>query len=304
MSQSTSRATAVACRFVADRVIAVHGGCGNPAAGLVRDEAAYHRAIAEALEAGGEVLEDGGSALDAVQAAVESLEDCPLLNAGRGSVLTADGGVEMDASIMSGADLRAGAVAAVAGVRHAVALARLVMERTSHVLLAGAGAERLAVSAGLEVCEPDWFVTDRQRDRWMASKGTVGAVALDSSGHLAAATSTGGVRDQLPGRVGDSPLIGAGTYADDATCAVSCTGDGEAIVRVSLAAEVSALMRLRGLALTEAGEGALRRVAALRGDAGLIALDRGGNVTMPANTTVMHRGVRRNGGVPETAVFV
>lgn len=303
MSQSTSRATPVACRVVADGVIVVHGGCGNPAAGVVRDEESYHRALADALEAGGELLESGGPALDAVQAAVESLEDCPLLNAGRGSVLTSDGAVEMDASIMSGADLRAGAVAAVTGVRHAVALARAVMERTPHVMLAGAGAERVAVSAGLELCEPDWFVTERQRERWMASHGTVGAVALDSAGHLAAATSTGGVRDQLPGRVGDSPLIGAGCYAEDATCAVSATGDGEAIIRCALAAEVAALMRIGGLALSAASEGALRRVGALRADAGLIALDRCGNVAMPANTTVMHRGVRRNGGAPETAVF-
>jgi L-asparaginase / beta-aspartyl-peptidase len=179
-----------------------------------------------------------------------------------------------------------------------------VMETTRHVLLAGPGAERLAVSNGLELCEPDWFVTDRQRERWVAAKGTVGAVALDSAGHLAAATSTGGVRGQSPGRVGDSPLIGAGTYADDASCAVSCTGDGEAIIRAGLAAEVSALMRVGGLPLTAATKTALERVGSLRGDAGLIAVDAGGNIAMPANTTVMHRGVTRNGGAPETAVFV
>jgi isoaspartyl peptidase/L-asparaginase-like protein (Ntn-hydrolase superfamily) len=272
---------------------------------VVRDEAAYHEAISDALAAGSDVLEGGGSALDAVQAAVESLEDCPLLNAGRGSVLTTDGSVEMDASIMSGADLRAGAVASVTGVRHAVALARVVMDETSHVLVTGAGAERLAGEHSLEVCSPDWFITDRQRERWMASKGTVGAVALDGDGHLAAATSTGGVRGQLPGRVGDSPLIGAGTYADDATCAVSATGDGELIIRAGLAAEVSALMRLSGLGLERACAHALRdRVGPLRGDAGLIAVDAAGNVAMPANTTVMHRGVRRNGGSAETAVFV
>jgi beta-aspartyl-peptidase (threonine type) len=285
-------------------VIAVHGGCGNPAAGVVRDEAAYHRAIAEALEAGSSVLEAGGPALDAVQVAVESLEDCTLFNAGRGSVLTREGAVEMDASIMSGADLRAGAVCAVSGVRHAVALARAVMEETPHLLLAGAGAERLASELGLELCSPEWFITEKQRERWMASKGTVGAVALDGSGHLAAATSTGGMRGQLPGRVGDSPLIGAGCYADDAVCAVSTTGDGEAIIRCALAAEVAALMRLGGRTLTAAGKDGVRRVGALRGDAGLIAVDALGNVATPANTTVMHRGVRRNGGEPETAVFV
>lgn len=283
----------------------MHGGCGNPAAGVVRDEDAYHRALEEALGAGSSVLEGGGSALDAAQAAVESLEDCPLFNAGRGSVLTSEGAVEMDASIMSGADLRAGAVAAVTGVRHPVALARAVMENTSHVLLAGPGAERLAVSRGLELCEADWFVTERQRERWMEAKGTVGAVALDGDGHLAAATSTGGVRGQLPGRVGDSPLIGSGTFADDNVCAVSTTGDGELIVRATLSAEVAALIRHAGLALEEACERAIReRVLPLRGDAGLIALDPAGNVAMPANTTVMHRGVIRNGGPAETAVFV
>ena len=290
---------------MADRVIAVHGGCGNPAAGVVRDEAAYHRAVEEALAVGSDVLEGGGSALDAVQAAVESLEDCPLLNAGRGSVLTTEGTVEMDASIMSGLDLRAGAVAAVTGVRHPVALARVVMEETRHLLVAGDGAERLAAAHSLEVCPADWFITDRQRDRWMASKGTVGAVALDADGHLAAATSTGGVRGQLPGRVGDSPLIGAGTYAEDGICAVSATGDGELIIRAGLAAEVAALIRIGGLALDAACAQALReRMGALRGDAGLIAVDAAGHVAMPANTTVMHRGVRRNGGQPETAVFV
>jgi beta-aspartyl-peptidase (threonine type) len=186
-----------------------------------------------------------------------------------------------------------------------VALARAVMDNTSHVLLAGPGAERLAVSHGLELCEADWFVTDRQRERWMAAKGTVGAVALDGDGHLAAATSTGGVRGQLPGRVGDSPLIGSGTYADDGVCAVSATGDGELIVRAMLAGEVCALMRHAGLALEEACSRAIKeRLVPLRGDAGLIALDPAGNVAMPANTTVMHRGVVRNGGSPETTVFV
>jgi isoaspartyl peptidase/L-asparaginase-like protein (Ntn-hydrolase superfamily) len=290
---------------VGDRVIVVHGGAGNPADGMVRDEDAYHEALAEALREGSGVLETGGSALDGVQAAVCSLEDCPLFNAGRGSVLTTDGHVEMDAALMWGADLRAGAVAAVTRVRHPVVLARLVMEETRHLLLAGPGAERLAEAQGLELRDPDWFVTDSQRERWMAAKGTVGAVALDADGHLAAATSTGGLRGQLPGRVGDSPQIGAGTYADDATCAVSATGDGEIIVRALVAAEVASLMRHTGAGLEEACRRTLEeRVGPLGGDAGLIAVDRGGNVALPANTQVMHRGVARNGEVTETAVFV
>jgi beta-aspartyl-peptidase (threonine type) len=179
------------------------------------------------------------------------------------------------------------------------------MKDTPKRLRSGACADRRASEHGLELCDHDWFVTERQRERWMASKGTVGAVALDSGGHLAAATSTGGVRGQLPGRVGDSPLIGSGTYAEDGVCAVSSTGDGELIVRAVLAAEVAALMRHKGLSLDEACTAAMRdRIAPLRGDAGLIALDPQGNVAMPANTTVMHRGLRRNGGVAETAVFV
>jgi beta-aspartyl-peptidase (threonine type) len=206
---------------------------------------------------------------------------------------------------MWGADLRAGAVASITRVRHPVVLARILMEETPHVLLAGPGAERLAEANGLELCEPEWFVTERQRERWMAAKGTVGAVALDADGHLAAATSTGGVRGQLPGRVGDSPQIGAGTYADDATCAVSATGDGELIVRALVAAEVASLMRHTGTPLEEACARTLReRVGPLGGDAGLIAVDTEGNVAMPANTTVMHRGVARNGEVTQTAVFV
>jgi beta-aspartyl-peptidase (threonine type) len=292
----------VACLAMADRVIAVHGGCGNPAAGVLRDEPSYRAAIDDALRTGSDVLEAGGSALDAVQVAVEILEDCPLLNAGRGSVLTTEGTVEMDASVMWGADLSAGAVAAVSGVRHAVALARVVMERTSHVLMAGEGAERLAEEHGLERCDPDWFVTDRQRERWMAAKGTVGAVALDGDGHLAAATSTGGVGGQLPGRVGDSPLIGAGTYAEDGVCAVSATGDGELITRMTLAAEVAALIRHKHLTLEDACNEALRqRIAPLRGDAGLIAVDPEGNVSMPFTTTIMHRGWMKNGTEPHSA---
>ena len=277
-------------------MIVVHGGCGNPAGGAVRDEAPYHRGLADALDAGWAALASGG-ALDAVQAAVESLEDCPLLNAGRGSVLTGEGEVEMDAAVMVGPAGTAGAVAAVTRVRHPVALARVVMEHTPHVLIAGPGAERLAEQHGLEFCDPAWFVTERQHEHWLASQGTVGAVALDANGVLAAATSTGGVQDQLPGRVGDSPLIGAGTYAD-ATCAISATGHGESLIRRVAAHEVAALMAYDGLPLSDACE---KVVAGIGEDAGLIAVDVHGNVAMPFNTAVMHRGVRRRGG-GETAV--
>jgi L-asparaginase / beta-aspartyl-peptidase len=275
-------------------VMLVHGGCGNPRDGILRDEARYRLALEDALERGWSALLRG-AALDAVQAAVESLEDSPLFNAGRGSVLNSDGDVEMDAAVMTG-DGSAGAVAAVTGVRHCVALARLVMEETSHVLIAGPGAERLADEHDLERCEPSWFVTERQHESWLASQGTVGAVALDAGGDLAAATSTGGVAGQLPGRIGDSPLIGAGTYADE-RLAISATGSGEAIIRAVAAHEVAARMRHAGLSLSDACESV---IAGIDGDAGLIAVDRDGNVAMPFNTTVMHRGLRR-GGLTETA---
>jgi L-asparaginase / beta-aspartyl-peptidase len=291
----------VACRAVPDPVLLVHGGCGNPRGGAVRDEPSYHRALEAALEAGWAALDRGG-ALDGVQAAVESLEDCPLFNAGRGSVLTADGVVEMDAAVMVGSERRAGAVAAVTRVRHPVALARAVMEETSHVLIAGAGAERIAEERGLELCDPPWFVTERQHERWLASQGTVGAVALDADGRLAAATSTGGMRGQLPGRVGDSPLIGAGTYADDATCAISATGTGEAMIRTVAAHEVSALMRHRGLTLGAACATVMEQLDPLGAEAGMIAVDGAGNVALPFNTAVMHRGVMRAGSPPETGV--
>jgi L-asparaginase / beta-aspartyl-peptidase len=279
---------------VADPVIVVHGGCGNPAGGAVRDEAPYHRALEEALAAGWAALEAG--ALDAVQAAVESLEDCPLFNAGRGSVLTGDGEVEMDAAVMLGSDGHAGAVAAVTGVRHPVALARVVMEQTPHVLIAGSGAERLAEQRGLELCDPSWFITDRQHERWLASQGTVGAVALDARGVLAAATSTGGVRHQLPGRIGDSPLIGAGTYADT-RCAISATGHGESLIRHVAAHEVASLIAHGGLPLSDACEQVVRSIEP---DAGLIAVDSHGNAALPFNTAVMPRGVMREESGPST----
>jgi L-asparaginase / beta-aspartyl-peptidase len=280
---------------VADPVIVVHGGCGNPAGAAVRDEAPYHRGLADALEAGWAALGSGG-ALDAVQAAVESLEDCPLFNAGRGSVLTGDGEVEMDAAVMLGSDGSAGAVAAVTRVRHPVALARLVMEHTPHVLIAGPGAERLAEERDLELCDPSWFVTERQHERWLASQGTVGAVALDARGVLAAATSTGGVRDQLPGRIGDSPLIGAGTWADT-RCAISATGHGESMIRRVAAHEVASLMAHGGIPLSDACETVVRSIEP---HAGLIAVDSHGNVAMPFNTTLMHRGVMREESGSET----
>jgi isoaspartyl peptidase/L-asparaginase-like protein (Ntn-hydrolase superfamily) len=292
-------------------VIVVHGGCGNPSGGTVQGEEDYHRGLSEAVLAAAAALTAGTGALGAVQAAVSRLEDAPMFNAGRGSVLTADATVEMDAAIMCGRRGLAGSVAAVTTVRHPVALARAVMEATDDVMLVGAGAERLAAGAQLERMDPGWFVTQRQLERLRRAQegvahedpgdtpiGTVGAVVLDGEGALAAATSTGGRRGQRPGRVGDSPIVGAGVYAD-ATVAVSATGNGEEMVRRCGAHEVSALMRHAGLGLEEACE----RVTGGIEEIGLIAVDADGNFTMPFDTTLMHRGWKVDDGPVETRVF-
>lgn len=261
-------------------VLVVHGGAGNPRDGRVDDEPAVHLALRGALQAGYEVLTGGGHALDAAQAAVEFLEDCALFNAGRGSVLNTEGRVEMDAALMDGSSGEAGACAGVTRVRHPIALARQIMEKTPHVLVVGRGAELIARDAALEHMDPDWFVTDRER----GEHGTVGAVALDSGGSLAAATSTGGVRGQLPGRVGDCPLIGAGTWAD-AQVAVSCTGSGEQFIRAAAAHELSSRVRHGGAGLAAAAQAALGGL-----DGGLIAVGSDGSAAMPFNTALMHRG--------------
>jgi L-asparaginase / beta-aspartyl-peptidase len=275
--------------------IAVHGGAGPlPRAGI-RDERACRAALERSLEAAHRALADG--AVAAAQAAVEVLEDDPRFNAGRGSVTNRSGEVEMDAAVMCGQSRRVGAVAAIGGVRHPIAVARAVMERSPHVMLAGAGAEAFAIDCGAEMVDAGWFT--RGRD---GGAGTVGAVVLDGAGALAAATSTGGRRGQVAGRVGDSPLPGAGTYAD-ATCAVSLTGDGEAIMRVAAGHELSALMRLGGIALEEACERVLAEVSSLGGAAGLIAVDRGGHVATPFTTALMHRGWKVGDGPAQTAIL-
>jgi beta-aspartyl-peptidase (threonine type) len=291
-----------------DPVIAVHGGAHGR---RPEDDRPHREVLCDALMAAAAALDHGGDAVDAACRAVAVLEDAPVFNAGRGSVLHRDGAVEMDAAVMQGEARRAGAVATVTRVRHPILLAREVMERTPHVLITGAGAERLAEEWGLELRDPEWFVTERQRERWLAragpgadaDTGTVGAVVLDADGRLAAATSTGGIRDQLPGRVGDSPLVGAGVYAEDGVCAVSATGDGEHLIRALAAHEVAALVRHREMPVEQATETVLRdRVAPLGGEGGLIALDAAGNVAMPFTTAVMFRGCVVGGGTPRTAV--
>ena len=249
--------------------------------------------LERALEAGYQALRDGKSSVDAVIAAVLVLEDDPLFNAGRGGSLNSDGDVEMDASIMEGAKLRAGAVAAVRRIRNPVLAARAVMENTRHVLLAGDGAERFARKHGLKLESPAYFRTARQAEALRLRRGryhgTVGAVALDGDGNLAAATSTGGYTGKMPGRIGDSPIIGAGTYADNRGCAVSATGLGESFIRAAVAYDMCARMRYRGDSLAAAAGAALRNVAKLGGDGGLVALDRRGNVAMPFNSEGMYR---------------
>jgi len=282
-------------------VIAIHGGAGVRRRD--RPGAPHRRVLEQALEAAcGQK-----TALDAVTAAVVILEDSPLFNAGRGSCFNADGEVEMDASIMDGAKLRAGAVAAVRTIRNPILAARAVMQKTRHVLLAGAGAERFAREAGLKLEHPEYFHTrtrlEALRRNLEGHHGTVGAVALDAEGNLAAATSTGGYTGKLPGRVGDSPLVGAGTYADNRACAVSGTGMGEAFIRAAVAHDVCARMRYRGASLAVAAAAALRNVAALGGDGGLVAVDRRGNVAMPFNSEGMFRACVDRRGRRTIAIF-
>jgi beta-aspartyl-peptidase (threonine type) len=286
----------------------VHGGAGPAGPHDAAGDASARRALADALRAGFAALADGGSALDAVERAVRVLEDCPQFNAGRGAALTREGGVELDAAVMDGRTRGVGAVAAVRGVANPVSLARLVLERTPHVLLAGPGAEAFAAAQGVPRVEPAALVTAAQRAALARALGgeraggTVGAVARDAAGHLAAATSTGGVAGKLPGRVGDSPLAGAGTWADDATCAVSGTGHGEGFVRCAFAADVDARMRLAGAPLADACAAALERVLALGFRGACIALDAAGRLALPCTTPGFARGWIGADGVPRVAL--
>jgi len=277
--------------------LAIHGGAGAPDRSLpASEQQAYLQSLERALRLGQTMLERGTSSLDTVEAVVRDLEDDPLFNAGRGAVFNRDGTVELDASIMDGRTLGCGAVAAVSTVKNPISLARLVYERTQHVLLVGPGAETFAEEMGVERVGPEWFFTEPRWQELLRSRaaarpggGTVGAVALDRAGNLAAATSTGGRTGKLPGRVGDSPIVGAGTYADNTTCAVSGTGIGEEFIRHAAAYGVSAWMRHRGLSVEEA----VHRVIdeELRpGDGGMIAVDKTGRIAMVYNTPGMFRG--------------
>lgn len=286
-------------------VIAIHGG-----AGVLRGEGtARHRAgLGRALQAGWKILDAGGASLDAVTAAVVALEDDPLFNAGRGAAYNAEAEHELDAAIMDGATLRAGAVAAVSRIRNPVLAARAVMERSPHVMLMGKGAEQFALRQKIQLVRPGYFHTAAARRASVRKDlnprhGTVGAVALDREGNLAAATSTGGVTGKLRGRVGDSPIVGAGTWADNATCAVSGTGDGELFMRAVLAYDVAARMRYGGASLRRAATAALAGIARLGGTGGLVAVDRGGRIAMPFNSQGMFRACIRRDGTSRIEVY-
>jgi beta-aspartyl-peptidase (threonine type) len=300
--------------------LAIHGGAGT----LPRAEAAeeklerYRAGLNVALEMGFAVLEAGGSSIEAVSRAVTALEDDPLFNAGRGAVFTLEGRNELDASIMDGGSLEAGAVCAVTHVKNPVALARAVMEHSEHVMLAGAGAEEFALSRGFTLVPQSYFYTE---ERWkqlerirggdkalsaltISHVGTVGAVALDSRGQLAAATSTGGMTGKRFQRIGDSPIIGAGTYADNRSCAVSATGHGEVFIRAAVAHDICARMRFGGRDLAAAvREVVLEELPAMQGEGGVIAIDAHGAIVMEFNSEGMFRASRRQGEAAHVAIY-
>ena len=293
--------------------LVIHGGAGtiDPGKMTPERETEYRAGLERSLQAGAEILRRGGASLDAVEAAVRVMEDDPHFNAGRGAVFTSAGTHELDASIMDGKTLKAGAVASLKHIKNPISLARLVMEKSPHVMLDGAGAEAFAKANGIEMVDEKYFFTQERWDSLQKLKeaekhggsggkkflisdadrhGTVGAVAVDQNGNLAAATSTGGNTNKWPGRVGDSPIIGAGTYANNATCAISATGDGEYFIRAVAAHDISALMEYRGMKLEEAAKATLDKVERLGGKGGLIAIDGKGEVALPFNTNGMYRG--------------
>lgn len=299
--------------------IAIHGGAGTlPRAEMTPDqEATYRAGLAAALDAGYAVLEDGGTSLDAVTVAVRILEDDPLFNAGRGAVLTHEGTVELDASIMDGRTLAAGAIAGVAHIRNPIELARAVMEHSPHVMLIGTGAEEFAHTRNIAFVANDYFKTETRKAQLrrvlvgdtrpaneLSALGTVGAVARDQAGNLAAATSTGGMTGKRYGRVGDSPIIGAGTYADNGSCAISATGHGEYFIRTAVAHDICARVAYGGATLQKAADAVVMgRLAKMGGEGGIIAVDASGQVVMSFNSEGMFRGARSSGGKREIAIY-
>ena len=289
--------------------IAIHGGAGTITRKNMTPEKenAYRSKLKETLNVGYSILNKGGTSLDAVEATIRIMENSELFNAGKGAVFTNAGTNELDASIMDGRNLKAGAVARVKTVKNPISAARKVMEETWHVMLSGDGADKFAKEQGLDIVDPNYFYTQR---RWDSLKkiqvekhGTVGCVALDKHGNLAAGTSTGGLTNKRWGRVGDSPIIGAGTYANNQTCAVSGTGQGEYFIRGNVAYDVSAIMEYKGKSVGEAAQNVIRKLSDMGGNGGIITMDSKGNISMPFNTAGMYRGFRKAGQAPEIFIY-
>jgi beta-aspartyl-peptidase (threonine type) len=307
-------------------MLVMHGGAGTITRKNMtpEKEKAIRETMETALRTGHAVLAKGGSSLDAVEASIRVLEDSPLFNAGKGAVFTHEGRNEMDAAVMEGKTLRAGAVAGVTIIRNPISAARAVMEKSKHVMMAGHGAELFATSVGLDIVDPSYFWTE---PRWKALQeelmkeggqtprasadnpddhkyGTVGAVALDTAGNLAAGTSTGGTTNKRYGRIGDSPIIGAGTYADNASVAVSCTGTGEYFIRWTVAHDIAALVKYKGMTVQQAGDEVIhKKLEPVGGDGGAIVLDAQGNFALPFNTEGMYRGWIGGDGVAHVAIY-
>lgn len=303
-----------------DWAIAIHGGAGAIRQSLMTKEkdSLYRAALSEALTIGEKILQDGGSSLDAVEKVIMYMEDCPLFNAGRGAVFSHDGINELDASIMDGSNLKAGAVGSVTNVKNPIRLARTVMEKSEHVFLVSKGAEQFAIEQGIDTVSPSWFYTQERWESLLKVKaqdslkndsvhqkkigdinkfGTVGCVALDKQGNLSAGTSTGGMTNKKWNRIGDSPIIGAGTYADNSCCAVSCTGHGEYFIRYAVAHDVCAMMKYGKLTLDESCELIINKtLKEAGGEGGLIAVDRFGNIVMPFNSEGMFRASSKSEG--------
>lgn len=321
-------------RAAASFSFVMHGGAGTiTKQNMTRElEESYQAKLKEALLTAYQILKDGRPGLDAIEAAIRLLEDSPLFNAGKGAVLTSLGTVELDSSIMDGSTLKAGAVASLKHIKNPISLARLVMEKSPHVMMVGDGAEDFAKQMGIEMMPNEYFITERRQKELQKKKedeqkkkqshfskenlseaealavdpgkyGTVGAVALDKAGNLAAGTSTGGISNKKFGRVGDSPIIGAGTYANNRTCAVSCTGDGEYFIRSVVAHDIAALVEYRGMPLKEAAQMVLDKVDKIGGKGGLIAIDHNGQIAMPFTTSGMYRGSIGADGKPFVAIY-
>jgi L-asparaginase / beta-aspartyl-peptidase len=312
--------------------LAIHGGAGT----ILKEnmtpelEKAYNEKLSEALSIGYKILDKGGAAMDAVEAVIKILEDSPLFNAGKGSVFANNGKNEMDAAIMNGTDLKAGSVAGVRTIKNPISAARAVMEKSPHVMLSGAGADTFALKMGLETVDPKYFYTEKRWQQLLEAinaenkksskekgrieeiqepedkerkRGTVGCVALDKKGNLAAGTSTGGMTNKKYGRIGDAPIIGAGTYAKNSTCAVSCTGHGEYFIRYTVASSVSAMMEYGHKKLKDASTEIISQLEKVGGEGGLISIDYSGNVSMPFNSKGMYRGKWVSGESPEVKIY-